>query len=329
MLISALNNPSIVLFSSRKGRRRGSSGTRGTKRYDLLTICCCTQLVGNLSKGLCERPTLTGSAHFTFRSSGFGQINEIVSTSVKKIVSNTHFIASRHIKLKGESLHFRLTGKLLWLAPQKIFRNFNKNHIFNTSHMVYLWKKVVIVAQWRGKMKERFSAIIIVTTLMMMMMMMMMMSDYDNDCGTVLCPGFAWFGFMKYCYSAYSWHGIFQDGESTFFPLMINLHTKKTRKGSSFGWLIRQMSINQKSGRKTFRRRFVTGSIFVSPCPPECYFQSETEIEPDLRLIYPQNLLVYFIWHCRVCRFLTASFPGSSLFLLSILPRPLLRCCPM
>ena len=108
-----------------------------------------------------------------------------------------------------------------------------------------------------------------------------------------------------------------------FFPLIKNLQTKKTRKGSSFGWLIRQMSINQKSGRKTFRRRFVSGSIFVSPCPPECYFQSETKIEPGLRLIYPQNLLVYFIWHCRVCRFLTASFPGSSLFLLSIY---LVRC---
>ena len=25
-------------------------------------------------------------------------------------------------------------------------------------------------------------------------------------------------------------------------------------------------------------------SLFVSPCPPECYFQSETKIEPDLRL---------------------------------------------
>ena len=26
-------------------------------------------------------------------------------------------------------------------------------------------------------------------------------------------------------------------------------------------------------------------SLFVSPCPPECYLQSETKIEPDLRLI--------------------------------------------
>ena len=60
-------------------------------------------------------------------------------------------------------------------------------------------------------MKERFSAIIIVTILMMMMMMMMimmmmmMMSDYDNDCGTVLWPVFVLLGFMKCCYSAYSW----------------------------------------------------------------------------------------------------------------------------
>ena len=61
---------------------------------------------------------------------------------------------------------------------------------------------------------------------------------------------------------------------------------KKTSNGSSFGWLIRQMSINQKSGRQTFRRRFVSGSLFVSPCPPECYLQSETKIEPDLRLFW-------------------------------------------
>ena len=46
------------------------------------------------------------------------------------------------------------------------------------------------------------------------------------------------------------------------------------------------MSINQKSGRQTFRRRFVSGSLFVSPCPPECNFQSETKIELDLRLEY-------------------------------------------
>ena len=65
---------------------------------------------------------------------------------------------------------------------------------------------------------------------------------------------------------------------------MKNLHTRKTSNGSNFGWLIRQMSINQKSGRQTFRRRFVSGSLFISPCPPECNFQSETKIEPDLRL---------------------------------------------
>ena len=68
------------------------------------------------------------------------------------------------------------------------------------------------------------------------------------------------------------------------FPRVKYLHTRKTSNGSNFGWLIRQMSINQKSGRQTFRRRFVSGSLFVSPCPPECNFQSETKIEPDLRL---------------------------------------------
>ena len=76
----------------------------------------------------------------------------------------------------------------------------------------------------------------------------------------------------------------FQASESAFFPRMKNLHTKKTSNGSNFGWLIRQMSINQKSGRKTFARKFVSDSLFVSPCPPECNFQSETKTEPDLRL---------------------------------------------
>ena len=70
---------------------------------------------------------------------------------------------------------------------------------------------------------------------------------------------------------------------------MKNLHTRKTSNGSNFGWLIRQMSINQKSGRQTFRRRFVSGSLFVSPCPPECYLQSETKIEPDLDVTGDQS----------------------------------------
>ena len=37
-----------------------------------------------------------------------------------------------------------------------------------------------------------------------------------------------------------------------FFPRMNNLHTKKTCNGSNFAWLIRQMSVNQKSGWQTF-----------------------------------------------------------------------------
>ena len=37
------------------------------------------------------------------------------------------------------------------------------------------------------------------------------------------------------------------------------------------------------SGSHTFSLT-VTAEIFVSPCPPECNFLSETKIEPDLRL---------------------------------------------
>ena len=72
--------------------------------------------------------------------------------------------------------------------------------------------------------------------------------------------------------------------ESAVFPQMKNWHTKKTRNGSKFGWLIQQMSINQNSRPQTFHRRFVSGSLFVSPCLLECYLQSETKIESDLML---------------------------------------------
>ena len=101
---------------------------------------------------------------------------------------------------------------------------------------------------------------------------------------------------------------------------MKNLHTKKTSNGSNFGWLIRQMSINQKSGRQTFLRRFVSGSVFVSPCPPECYLTSEMKIEPDLRLRYLRRCYRLssspfppFFAHSRF-RCSRASFASRSLF---------------
>ena len=92
---------------------------------------------------------------------------------------------------------------------------------------------------------------------------------------------------------------------------MKNLHTRKTSNGSNSDWLIRQMSINQKSGWQTFRTRFVSGSLFVSPFPLECNFQSETKIEPDLRLSYktPVNLVYldvdFGLQHFKLCLFVT------------------------
>ena len=68
---------------------------------------------------------------------------------------------------------------------------------------------------------------------------------------------------------------------------MKNLHTTKTSNGSDFGWLIHQLSINQKVGgrrfveglyRLCFRFALPAGMLFI------CYLQSETKIEPDLRL---------------------------------------------
>ena len=53
----------------------------------------------NLSKNVFERRMLTGGGLFTFLSIGFAQIFSNF-TSVKKL-SNTNFIASRHIFKSG------------------------------------------------------------------------------------------------------------------------------------------------------------------------------------------------------------------------------------
>ena len=44
-------------------------------------------------------------------------------------------------------------------------------------------------------------------------------------------------------------------------------------------------------GGRRFVEEFVSGSLFVSPCPPECYLQSETKIEPHLRLFLSENAI--------------------------------------
>ena len=58
-----------------------------------------------------------------------------------------------------------------------------------------------------------------------------------------------------------------------------------------------QNTVHIKSVRKTFGRKFVSGSLFVSPCQPECNFQSETKTEPDLRL---RNIMMLETSKCRV-----------------------------
>ena len=80
------------------------------------------------------------------------------------------------------------------------------------------------------------------------------------------------------------------------------------------------MSINQKSGRQTFRRRFVSGSLFVSPCPPECYLQSETKIEPDLRLSCKGPIFDF------VCNFVTAVLHTETINSLKHFSAFLLNC---
>ena len=53
---------------------------------------------------------------------------------------------------------------------------------------------------------------------------------------------------------------------SLHFPCIWKIYIQKVCNGSNFGWLIQQMSIDQKSEWQTFHRRFVSGSIFTSLC---------------------------------------------------------------
>ena len=51
-----------------------------------------------------------------------------------------------------------------------------------------------------------------------------------------------------------------------------------------FGWFSKYINQSKKWAQTLSRKRFVSGSLFVSPCSPECYLQSETKTEPDLKL---------------------------------------------
>ena len=70
---------------------------------------------------------------------------------------------------------------------------------------------------------------------------------------------------------------------------------KEACNGSNFVWLIRQKSVNQKSGQQTFHTRLVSGSFFILPCTRECYLQSETKIEPVNRNRAPRRAAC---WKC-------------------------------
>ena len=56
-------------------------------------------------------------------------------------------------------------------------------------------------------------------------------------------------------------------------------------------------------------------TLFVSPCPPECNFQSETKIEPDLRLGPIRNTYSVFCWNQSE----TILLQGSPELLISLL----------
>ena len=115
----------------------------------------------------------------------------------------------------------------------------------------------------------------------------------------------------------------FSVSQSAFFPRMKNLRTRKTSNGSNFDWLIRQLSINQKSGRQTFRRRFVSGSVFVSPCHPECCYKAKRKLSltSGYHQLVPENVYRHSLWeyskrfHCSFEWHLT---PHMTLSWLSI-----------
>ena len=61
-------------------------------------------IIGSLSNDVFERRTSTGSCPFSFLGDGFAQIfSQIVSIRVKKL-SNTNYIASRHITREKSSI---------------------------------------------------------------------------------------------------------------------------------------------------------------------------------------------------------------------------------
>ena len=67
---------------------------------------------------------------------------------------------------------------------------------------------------------------------------------------------------------------------SAFFSRVKNLHTRKQATEVILVGLFGKFQSIKKVGG-----RFLSGSLFVSPSPPECNFQSKTKIEPDLRVL--------------------------------------------
>ena len=153
-----LNNPSRVFSPpGRDGRdgREGPQGPRGRVGPKGM-IRCCTELVGNLSKGLFEPPTFTGSAHFIFLSSGFVQIFQLNCLYKYKETSKQYTFYSVKAYYKGNVLTSSWRGRSCDRLPQKIFRNSNENHILNTLHKVYFWKEKPIYFNY-----ELFSQLIL------------------------------------------------------------------------------------------------------------------------------------------------------------------------
>ena len=153
-----LNNPSRVFFSSRKGRKRrkrGSSGTsrtRGTKRYDPLLYGASRELKQRLFWATLVNRKCTFYNPEQWFCSNF-QLNCLYKC---KETSKQYTFYSVKSYYKGKVFTSGWRGRSCDRLPQKIFRNSNENHIFNTLHKVYPWKEKPIYFNY-----ELFSQLIL------------------------------------------------------------------------------------------------------------------------------------------------------------------------
>ena len=111
------------------------------------------------------------------------------------ILSCTYFGETSSILQSSGQRHFSIFSwsHFLCFSDYRKYVLYYESVLFHVSYSAFeiSTKLAIIVAQWRGQMICN-SAIITVK------MMKLWLSDYDNDCDTLLCSMFVFFGSMKY-----------------------------------------------------------------------------------------------------------------------------------